>query len=187
MKKRGMFWYEMANRKLAYFYTPANLRGLKVKYEYPLRGSKRKKKTKNLIGAYKNIWKWHYAVSIKPILFPIIGYSLKNHLTFSDDGFKIWEDKNKIHSHRRSKGKTFYNEEWRDMFFAFLNGLCNSEGRIEIELKKTSFFICVLGLNYTGQISDTMNQKTKTDKAYYRIILKTKLKWTKQKKYRNNV
>lgn len=37
MKKRGMFWYEMANRKLAYFYTPANLRGLKVKYEYPLR------------------------------------------------------------------------------------------------------------------------------------------------------
>ena len=180
MKKRGMFWYEMANRKLAYFYTPANLRGLKVKYEYPLRGSKRKKKTKNLIGAYKNIWKWHYAVSIKPILFPIIGYSLKNHLTFSDDGLKIWEDKNKIHSHRRSKGKTFYNEEWRDMFFAFLNGLCNSEGRIEIELKKdfilymcpwTELYWADFGYyepkdkNRQGLLSDYIEDETEMDEA----------------------
>jgi hypothetical protein len=139
MKNRGMFWYEMANKKLAYFYTPANLTGGKVKFEFPHR-RRGKNKTKNLIGVYKKIWKWHYAISVRPILSPILGFSLKSHLAFTTDGFKVWKnekeevEKDKIHSHRRSKGKTFFNEEWRDMFLAFLHGLKSKEGLILIPL-----------------------------------------------------
>jgi hypothetical protein len=139
MKSRGMFWYEMSNRKLAYYYTPANLTGLKVKFEYPYRTSGNKK-TKNLIGIYKRKWKWHFALSVKPILSPILGFYLKSHLVFTDDGFKVWKNENgeiekdKIHSHRRSKGKMFFNEEWRDMFLAFLHGLKNKDGLIIIPL-----------------------------------------------------
>lgn len=138
MKNRGMFWYEMSNKKLAYFYTPANLQSLKVKFEFPFRKGP-KAKTKNLIGVYKKIWKWHYAISVKPILSPILGFSLKSHLTFTKDGFEVWRndkkqiDTDKIQSHRRSKGKTFFNEEWRDMFLAFLHGL-KKENKIEISL-----------------------------------------------------
>ena len=139
MKNRGMFWYEMANKRLAYYFTPANLNNGKVRFEYPGRKIN-KSKIKNLIGIYKRTWKWHYAVSVKPIVAPILGFSLKNHLTFTNDGFQVWKnekgetDKNKIHSHRRSKGKTFFNEEWRDMFLAFLHALKNQEGRIEIAI-----------------------------------------------------
>jgi len=139
MKNRGMFWYEMSNKKLAYYFTPANLNKGKVKFEYPYR-KLNKQKTKNLIGVYKRTQKWHYAVSVKPIITPILGFSLKNHLAFTDDGFNVWKnekgeiEKDKIHSHRRSKGKMFFNEEWRDMFLAFLHGLKNREGRIEIAI-----------------------------------------------------
>lgn len=88
MKNRRMFWYEMANRRLAYFYTPANLKSLKVKFDYPYRKNN-KFKTKNLIGNYLSLGKWHYAVSVKPILYPILAFSLKNHLVFTDDGFQV--------------------------------------------------------------------------------------------------
>jgi hypothetical protein len=133
MKNRCMFWHKMANKNLAYFYTPANLKSLKSSFEYPFRKG-RKKKTKNLIGKYLSLGKWHFAISSKPILSPFLGFSLKTHITFTVDGFNVWEDKGKIHIHRRSKGKLFFNEEWRDMFFAFLNGLKNLEGKIALPL-----------------------------------------------------
>jgi hypothetical protein len=138
MKNRGMFWYEMANKKIAYFYTPANLHSWKVKFEYPFR-TKKKNKTKNIIGKHKNLGKWHFAISMKPILEPEIAFSLKSHITFTEDGFKVWQnnkgeiDTDKIHSQRRAKGKRFFNEEWRDMLLAFLNGLKQGE-KIEILL-----------------------------------------------------
>jgi hypothetical protein len=139
MKNRKMYWFEMSNRKLAYYYTPANLNTLKVKFKYPFRGEKRKTKTKNLLGTYQYKNHWHYAVSVKPILSPIVGYSLKNHLTFSDDGFKSWDDKDKIHSHRRRKAKAskYFNEAWRDFQCAFLNALKNKDDKIEIQLSNS--------------------------------------------------
>lgn len=107
MKNRKMFWYKMANKKLAYFYTPANLKSLKSSFEYSLRKGERNKKKKTLIGKYLSLGKWHFAISSKPILSPFLGFSLKTHITFTLDGFKVWEDKGKIHIHRRSKGKRF--------------------------------------------------------------------------------
>lgn len=138
MKNRGMFWYEMSNKQLAYFYTPANLNTLKVRFEFPFR-DKQTFKTKNLIGKYTTLGNWHYGMSVKPMLSPNLGFSLKNHIVFTEDGFKVWKDakgepdKNKIHSHRRSKGKRMFNEEWRDMQLAFLSGL-KKDNQITIEL-----------------------------------------------------
>lgn len=139
MKNRKMFWHEMSNKKLAYYHTPASLVSLKVKFKYPYKSEKVKPKTKNLLGTYQHSNYWHYAVSAKSILTPLVGYSLKNHLTFSDDGFKSWVDKDKIHSHRRSKAKLskYFNEDWRDFHCAFLNSLRNSEGKIEIPLNNS--------------------------------------------------
>lgn len=139
MKNRGMYWYEMANKKFAYFYTPVNLNSLKVKFNYPFRKGNASTKLKNLVGVYKRTQKWHYAISAKPILTPMIGFSLKNHLTFTSDGFQVWMtegkeiDTTKIQTHRRSKGKMFFNEEWRDMFLAYLHGL-KKDGVIELQL-----------------------------------------------------
>lgn len=141
MKNRGMFWYEMSNKRLAYYYTPANLNSFKTKFEYPFRKNN-KFKTKNLLGKHKSIGKWHYAVSVKPILLPVLAFSLKSHITFTTDGFSVLKndknetDSNKIHSQRRAKGKRMFNEEWRDLFLAFIDAL-KQDGRIEIALSSS--------------------------------------------------
>lgn len=138
MKNRGMFWYEMSNKRLAYFFTPANLSSLKTRLQYPYR-KHNEFKTKNLLGKHKSLGKWHFAVSVKPILSPIVAFSLKSHITFTSDGFEVWRndkneiDSSKIHSQRRAKGKRLFNEEWRDLFLAFLNAL-KKEDKIELAL-----------------------------------------------------
>lgn len=138
MKNRGMFWYEMANKRLAYYYTTSNLTTQKVRFDFPNRKNN-KTKNKNLIGKNSTNGNWHYAVSIKPILAPVLGYSLKNHLAFTNDGLNVWKneknevDKDKIHRERRKKGKRLFNEEWRDLLLAFLSAL-KKDNKIEINL-----------------------------------------------------
>lgn len=133
MKNRSMFWYEIANKKQAYYFTPANLHGTKAIFNYPFR-KKKKEKRKALIGKYLSLGKWHYAVSCRPAFTPFLAFSLKSHLVFTESGFDPWEDKRKMHTHRRSKGKRLFNEEWRDMFLGFLNGIKDKEGEIKISL-----------------------------------------------------
>jgi len=134
MKTRGLFWYELANKRLAY-YPSKKLEKNKVPFEYPLRQEKRRMKRKGLVGKYLTLGYWHFAVSSKAITTPIVGYSLKSHILFTHDGIRVWEDKDRIHSHRRKKGRHFFNEEWRDMLFAFLHVL-KRNGKIQIPLNK---------------------------------------------------
>jgi hypothetical protein len=122
---------------------------MKVKFEFPHRAVN-KTKTKNLIGKHKNLGKWHFAVSAKPILTPTVAFSLKNHIAFTDDGLAIWTkqkeiikdgvkvvekevDKARIHTHRRAKGKRLFNEEWRDLLIGFLHSL-KRDNKIQIQL-----------------------------------------------------
>ncbi|MCA9407823.1 MAG: toll/interleukin-1 receptor domain-containing protein [Candidatus Omnitrophica bacterium] len=133
IKSRGLFWETLASKNLAYFYTPKILPSSKIKFEYPHR-KKRKFKTKNLIGRYLTLGQWHFAVSNKTILHPNVCFSLKSHLVFTHDGFKLWEDKAKSHTHRRKKGKNCFNETWRDLLISFLHGLKDDKGKITIRL-----------------------------------------------------
>lgn len=135
MKKRGMFWYELANKRQAYYFTRANLNGGRVSFEYPFR-KKKKEKKKALIGEYLSLGNWHFAISSRPTFMPFMAFSLKSHVVFTLDGFNAWEDKNKMHTHRRAKGKHWFNEEWRDMFLAFINGIIDREGEIQMPLNK---------------------------------------------------
>lgn len=138
MRKKRLFWYELANRKFAYYYTPSTLKYPKIRFSYPYSGEKRRKKTKSLFGKYKSLGNWHYAISVKPTLYPFVGFDLKSHIIFTTDGFKPWEDKDKIHSQRRAKGRRFFNEEWRDMQLAFIQGLKDSDGVIGFNISKNT-------------------------------------------------
>lgn len=149
LKRRGLYWYEMANKRMAYFHTLKSLDTMKVKFEFPHR-TLDKTKTKNLIGKYKKLSKWHFAVSAKPILTPLVALSLKSHMVFTDDGYNVWKkekktvkdgeektemvvDTDRIHTHRRAKGKRLFNEEWRDLLIGFLHSL-KEQDKIAINL-----------------------------------------------------
>lgn len=136
LKSKGLYWYQMANKGLAYFYALKKSPPYKISFEYPYRPKAAKKKTKSLVGDYLNLGNWHYGVSAKVILKPFPAYCLKGHIIFTTDGFKVWDDKDKMHSHRRNKGKNFFNEAWRDMLMAFVHGLENSDKVIELSLSQ---------------------------------------------------
>jgi hypothetical protein len=102
MRHRGMYWYEMANKKLAYFFTTDNLPSQKVSFDFMFRDkTKTKAKKKNLIGKYLDMGFWHYAISMKPITTPFLGYSLKNHICFTVDGKLVWQKEAKANEKKR--------------------------------------------------------------------------------------
>lgn len=130
MRERGLRWHTMANNKLAYFFTTRI--NPRIKVTYGRRISKRTK-YKNIFGNYLGD-KWHFALSVKPVLTPQLAYSLKSHLIFTTNGFDLWDDKDKMHSARRKKGRMLFNEDWRDMLFAFLQALSNESNAVTTEL-----------------------------------------------------
>lgn len=129
-RSKGLWKYEMSNRRLAY-YLPRYDKLKKIEFIYPFN---KRKKAKSILGKFEDIGTWHYAISIQPIIFPFIGFSIKSHILFTSDGFKIIDDDKKLHSYRRKKGKRFFNEEWRDLQLAFLQQLKDSESEIKIQV-----------------------------------------------------
>lgn len=129
LKGKQLSWYELANRNLAYYHTAASLPSSKVNFTYPF--SERKKK-KQLFGKYLTIGKWHYGLSVRAVLRPSIGFRIKTHVVFSENGSRALEDKSLQHAYRRKKGRRMFNEEWRDLLVAFINSLKNYDGVIEL-------------------------------------------------------
>lgn len=116
-------YHEMSNGKLCYFFQKDQLEKDKVKFLYPNGGDR----TKNLVGKYYG-HHWHFGISSRAILEPFPSFSLKMHILFSDDGKRIWSDKSKSHTARRRKGKTWFNDEWRDQLLAFINAVAELGG-----------------------------------------------------------
>lgn len=85
-------------------------------------------KSKNIgvTGKYYDAF-WHYAISLRPMLHPEICYSIKNHIIFTENGIKAWNDPKKMHKARRDKGKNMRNKEWRNQLLAFLSSLSDTE------------------------------------------------------------
>jgi hypothetical protein len=52
---------------------------------------------------------------------------LKNHIIFTEDGRKAWNEPKKMHKARRDKGKNMRNKEWRDQLLAFLASLSDTD------------------------------------------------------------
>jgi hypothetical protein len=134
-KRKGLWKTELSNKKYA-FYLPLYKDLKPIKFHYAYSDLKKAPKRKTIAGKFEKIGHWHYALSTQTILFPIVGFSLKSHLIFTTDGFKIIDDSKKAHSYRRKKGKRFFNEEWRDMMLAFLQYLKDEDNEIKIIVSK---------------------------------------------------
>jgi hypothetical protein len=126
--EKGLSKKELSNDQ-CFFYRHNTLKSNWAIAKYP-----NKDRRKKLVGKYHNKYLWHLAVSTRVMLAPFLCYSLKTHILFSDDGFNIWEDDTRLHSARRSKGKKWFNEEWRDRLMAFINSLANGKDKIRMKL-----------------------------------------------------
>ncbi len=133
-KDRKLSWYEIANKRIAYYHTLNSLPSRKVNYGYASRPQKRKKA---LYGIFRIKNFWHYAVSIKPVIEPFMAFNMKPHIIFTEDGDRAWPDKEIMHRYRRAKGRRLFNKEWRDMHLAFIQSLKDKNGLINIAVNKS--------------------------------------------------
>jgi hypothetical protein len=133
---KGLLPYELSNGT-AYF-LPKNDGFSKINFIYP---NTLIKKKKTIGGSYLDIGYWHYGISVKPLLFPILGYSIKSHIIFTSDGQNIIPDIKKQHSYRRNKGKKIFNDVWRSMQLAFIQNLKDPMGNIQVVVGKENAII----------------------------------------------
>lgn len=100
-------------------------------------------KTKNIsvTGKYYDSF-WHYAISFKPLLYPNLCLSIKNHIIFTEDGKNTWKEEKQMHKARRDKGKNMRNKEWRDQYLSFVSLLSNSEdGVIRVQVSEDEYIL----------------------------------------------
>jgi hypothetical protein len=112
--RRGVKIFEMSNKRYCYYFSNNYRTGNKALVRYPNRVKK-----KNLVGKFFDDY-WHFGISINSILTPDTFYNIKTHILFSSDGINIWENDSKRQTARKKKGRTWYNEHWRDQTMAFL-------------------------------------------------------------------
>lgn len=128
-RAKGLRRNNLSNKRFAFF-LPKYDCIKRVDFIYPF---SKHKKSKSIIGKYKDIGMWHYAVSLKPSITPHVGFLVKSHILFTTDGFRIIEDDKKVHRYRRDKGKQLFNDKWRDLFLAYIQRLKDNECEIKID------------------------------------------------------
>jgi len=116
LQSKELLAYELSNSKCYFF---QHIEDDKVKGSFSVGTNKH---NIGVTGKYFEDF-WHFAISFKTLLAPELCISVKNHIIFTSDGKKTWDDKRKMHSARRRKGKTMYNKEWRNQLLAFLSAL----------------------------------------------------------------
>jgi hypothetical protein len=79
---------------------------------------------------------WHFGLRAKPLVTPFIGFAMRPHVVFSDDGHTPWSSKAALHAARRSWCKDWWNADWRDRILAAVEWL--SQGKEFIELAVAS-------------------------------------------------
>jgi hypothetical protein len=62
-------------------------------------------------------------------------------LLFTSDGRKAIDDTKYQSAHRRTKARSFYNPEWRDLLLAFILNLKDTEGDIKIAVTKNNDYL----------------------------------------------
>jgi hypothetical protein len=81
---------------------------------------------------------WHFAIQVKPVTHPFVGFCVKPHVLFSDDGQTIWDNPRRMHRARRSQCKNWYNPEWRDRLLAAMSWLSSTNEGIALHLASGS-------------------------------------------------
>jgi hypothetical protein len=77
---------------------------------------------------------WHYGFQAKVSLYPFVGFCLKSHVLFTNDGYTLWDDKDRLHKARRNQCSMWWNPKWRDLLLATMVHLSGGANAIRIEV-----------------------------------------------------
>lgn len=77
---------------------------------------------------------WHFALEARALVTPVVGFTMKPHVLFSDDGASIWESKDRLARARRSQCKNWWNAEWRDRNSAAVSFLAGGGETVSLQV-----------------------------------------------------
>jgi len=83
-------------------------------------------------GADARLRYWHFSLEPRPTSHPVLGYTMKPHVLFSDDGTKIWDSHDRLHRARGSQCKDWWNDRWRDLIAAGVSFLAENGPAIQL-------------------------------------------------------
>jgi hypothetical protein len=136
--KRGLYAAALANGKECFCFLKTQLDSFRVYYTDDS-GKSRYRKVISVrrfpSGAERY---WHFAIEGRPLLRPLIGYSIISHVVFSDDGLQIWNDPDRMHRARRRQCRTWWNPTWRDRILAMMGWLADEDGLVRLPVSADS-------------------------------------------------
>ena len=139
LKARQMQAYELASGALCYWFKMGEIENDTIKFK----GARGQSASRQVVGystvsatkeGIKTKRFWHFAFEAKPYLYPFIGYALKPHVLFSDDGAILWESKERLHKARRRNCRAWWNPKWRDLILASAAYLATDERCVHVPL-----------------------------------------------------
>lgn len=75
---------------------------------------------------------WHFGLGARPTTVPTLGYVMRPHVLFSDDGETIWESAPRLAKARRSQCKQWWNDRWRDLIYGTVQFLARGADAIHL-------------------------------------------------------
>lgn len=139
--RRSLSTYVFANKSMAFYFKTGRLpkdRVTPTEAAESASGRYRNivgfKTLKGADGIPNGLRYWHFALEARPVLSPMLGYEMKPHVLFSDDGSTIWSSKDQLQRARRSQCKQWWNAEWRDRILFTVKWLAEGSEAIRLEV-----------------------------------------------------
>lgn len=137
--QRSLPTYPFANRASALYFQ----RGMIPKDEIEVISLRDQRRTHRQVIGYKTLLRdaagtptrlryWHFALEARPIFWPELGYVIKPHVLFSDDGRTLWSDKLRMHRAGRAQRKNWWNDHWRDLILGTMRWLAGGTDTLSV-------------------------------------------------------
>jgi hypothetical protein len=139
MRGRQLPEYKLSNRMRCFWFQKGSVPDDTIHFE----GPNGRRTTRQVVG-FKSLTAttdrittkrhWHFGFQAKPMLYPFVGFCLKPHVLFTDDGFTVWDSKERLHKARRSQCSMWWNPKWRDLLLATMSHLGGGAKAISINI-----------------------------------------------------
>lgn len=95
---------------------------------------------------------WHFAISLRPMISPILGFAVYYHVLFSDDGKTPWPSKDRLHAARRRQCSDWWNDDWRDRILAFFATLAGENDHLALPGGEESLRLSLSPVLFTSPV-----------------------------------
>jgi hypothetical protein len=140
--RRGLPSFGFANKRLAFYFKLGTAKDDRVEY-FDDDGTRH---WRNVVGTTTRganadgtprLRYWHFSLEARAVVNPRLGFMVKPHVLFSDDGATIWSSSAQLHRARRSHCRQWWNDRWRDLILGTMAWLAEGQEGVRLPVGQT--------------------------------------------------